>query len=257
MLPREHGAWAILIAPILVGLLGAPSFSPAAATLFSLGALAAFLSRTPLQALLAKPGDRRAQGWLAFYAALTAGAFLPLIVVLGCWKLLLFAVPAGLLMAENLNANKSGRRFSAFNEASGVMGLCLGAPAAYYAASFQLDARAWSLWLLCAAFFLGPIFYVKLAALQHRAVADKSALPSIAIMSRRSATYHGLALIAVVFWAAGGGIPALVVIPFAAALVKTLLRGARPPARVDFKSLGYAEVGYSTMFVVLLGFAFA
>ncbi|PIR15656.1 MAG: hypothetical protein COV48_13180 [Elusimicrobia bacterium CG11_big_fil_rev_8_21_14_0_20_64_6] len=257
MLPREHGAWAILIAPILVGLMGAPSFSPAAATLFSLGALAAFLSRTPLQALLARPQDRRALGWLAFYAALTAGAFLPLIIVLGCWKLLVFAVPAGLLMAENLSANKSGRRFSAFNEAAGVMGLCLGAPAAYYAASFQLDSRAWALWLLCVAFFLGPIFYVKLAALQHRAVTDKSALPTISLMHRRSATYSGLALLAVVVWAATGGIPALVVIPFAASLVKTLLRGSRQAERVDFKSLGYAEVGYSVMFVALLGFAFA
>jgi hypothetical protein len=78
MLPREHGAWAILIGPIMVGLIGAPVFSPAAAALFVLGALAAFLVRAPLQALLAKPGDRRAQGWLAFYTTLTAGAFLPL-----------------------------------------------------------------------------------------------------------------------------------------------------------------------------------
>ncbi len=256
MLPREHGAWAILIAPILVGLLSAPVFSPAAAALFVLGALAAFLIRSPLQALLAKPGDRRAWGWLAFYGALTAGAFLPLIVVMGCWKLLLFAVPALLLMAENLTANRSGRRFSAFNEAAGVFGLCLGAPAAYYAASFQLDARAWSLWLLCSAFFLGPIFYVKMAALQHRAVADKSAVAAIALMSRRSLIYHGLTLAAVVLWAATGGVPALTAIPFAAALVKTVLRGMRAPERVDFKSLGYAEVGYSVLFVVMMGFSF-
>ncbi|MEQ1920165.1 MAG: YwiC-like family protein, partial [Elusimicrobiota bacterium] len=203
-----------------------------------------------------KPGDRRAWGWLAFYGALTVGAFLPLIVVLGCWKLLLFAVPALLLMAENLAANKSGRRFSAFNEAAGVFGLCLGAPAAYYAASFQLDARAWALWLLCSAFFLGPIFYVKMAALQHRAVVDKSALPALENMRRRSLAYHGAVLIAVLLWAINGGVPALAAIPFAASFIKSLLRGAGAPARVDFKSLGYAEVGYSVLFVVMMGFSF-
>lgn len=257
MLPKEHGAWAILIAPILVGLIGAPTVSPAAAALFCLGSLAVFLVRTPMQALWAKPGDRRALGWLAFYGALAAGAFLPLILLLGCWKLAYFAIPAGLLLFENLNANKTGRRFSAFNEAAGVFGLCLGAPAAYYAASFLLDARAWSLWLLCSVFFLGPIFYVKMAALQHRAVGDKGALPALDVMRRRSTLYHGLTLLAVGAWAATGGIPAPAAIPFAASLVKSLLRASRPAERVDFKALGYAEIGYSALFVAVIGLAYA
>lgn len=257
MLPREHGAWAILIAPILVGLAGAPSLSPAAAALFVLGSLAVFLSRTPLQALLAKPRDRQAQGWLAFYAALAAGAFAPLILLLGCWKLLYFAVPSAVLLVQNLLMNRAGKRFSAFNEAAGVFGLCLGAPAAYYAASFQLDARAWSLWLLCSLFFLGPIFYVKMAALQHRAVADPGALPALSVMRGRSTLYHALSMAAVAAWAATGGIALAATIPFAASLMKTVLRGRRPPERVDFKALGYAEVGYSALFVVVTGISFA
>lgn len=256
MLPKEHGAWAILIAPILVGLIGAPVVSPAAATLFCLGSLAVFLVRTPLQTLLSKPGDPQALRWLAFYGFLAAGAFLPLIVVLGCWKLLYFAVPSIALLAENLFANKAGRRFSAFNEAAGVLGLCLGAPAAYYAASFELDSRAWSMWLLCSLYFLGPIPYVKMAALQHRAANDKAALPALDGMSRLAAVYHALALVVVGVWAATGGLPALATIPFAAALLKTTLRAARKPERVDFKALGYTEIGYSTLFVALTGFGF-
>lgn len=257
MLPLEHGAWAILLAPIIIGLIAAPVLSPLAALLFVLGALAVFVSRAPLQVLLAKPRDRRAQGWLAFYAALAAGAFIPLILLLGCWKLLYFAVPSGLLLAENLLANRSGKRFSAFNEAAGVFGLCLGAPAAYYAASFQLDARAWSIWLLCSAFYLGPIFYVKTAALQHRAVADPGALPALAAMRVRSNLYHVLTAAAVGAWAATGGVPSATIIPFVAALLKSVQRGLRSPERVDFKSLGYSEVGYSVLFVVVMGFAFA
>ncbi|MDP3543160.1 MAG: YwiC-like family protein [Elusimicrobiota bacterium] len=257
MLPLEHGAWAILLAPILIGLIAAPIFSPLAAVLFVLGALAVFVSRAPLQVLLAKPRDRRAQGWLAFYAVLATGAFVPLILLLGCWKLLYFAVPSGLLLAENLLANRSGKRFSAFNEGAGVFGLCLGAPAAYYAASFQLDARAWSIWLLCSAFYLGPIFYVKMAALQHRAVADPGALPALSAMRARSNLYHVLTAGAVGAWAATGGVPSATAIPFIAAFLKSVQRGLRAPERVDFKALGYSEVGYSVLFVVVMGFAYA
>lgn len=257
MLPREHGAWVLLIAPILVGLLGAPIFVPAVAGLFLLGSLAAFLARAPLQVLAARPADRRARGWLAVYAALTAAGFLPLIAFSGRWKLLLFAVPAGLLLAQNLSANRSGRRFSAVNEAAGVLGLCLGAPAAYYAASSRLGLQAWLLWLLCAAYFIGPIFHVKMAALQHRTTVDAAALPKLERMRRLSTAYHGLALLGVGAWAAWGAIPAAAAIPFAAALTKTVLRGRRAPERVDFRSLGYLEVAYSILFVIVMGAAFA
>lgn len=256
MFPKEHGAWAILAAPILVGLLAAPSCSPAAASLFCLGALAAFLLRAPLQILMIRPYDSQALSWMALYLALTAVGFLPLIFLLGRWQLLFFAVPASLLLAENLFANRTGRRFSALNEVSGVLGLCLGAPAAFYAAYGDLGPKAWALWLLSSAYFIGPIFHVKMAALQHRTLADSSALPKLRQMRRLSAAYHGLTLVIIGGWAAQGGlITGAAVIPFAAAFLKTVARGFRGPERVDFRSLGYAEVAYSILFVVVMGAA--
>jgi hypothetical protein len=249
MIPREHGAWVLLFGPILLGLMSAPGFSPGAAGLFVLGATAAFMMRAPLQALCARPGDRRALRWLALYFALAAGSFQPLIVLLGCWKLALFAAPAGLMLAANLGANRSGRRFSALNEAGGILVLCLGAPAAYYAASFELGPRAWTLWALCSVFFLGPIFHVKMAALQHRAAADPSVLPGLERMRRLSIAYHALALAAIAAWAASGGPAWPAAIPFAAAFVKTIRRGSQSPERVDFRALGYLEVAYSVLFV--------
>lgn len=256
MFPKEHGAWAILAAPILVGLLAAPSCSPAAAGLFCLGALAAFLTRAPLQVLLIRPYDGQALSWMALYSALTLVSFLPLIFSWERWQLLFFTVPVSFLLAENLFANRTGRRFSALNEAAGVLGLCLGAPAAFYAACGDLGSKAWALWLLCAAYFIGPIFHVKMAALQHRAVADSSALPKLRHMRRLSAAYHGLILAIIAGWAAQGGlITGAAVIPFAAAFLKTVARGFHGPERVDFRALGYAEVAYSILFVVVMGAA--
>ncbi|MBI3289132.1 MAG: YwiC-like family protein [Elusimicrobia bacterium] len=250
MPPREHGAWVVLAAPIFLGLLIAPVFSAGAAALFVLGALAFFLLRVPAQILWERPDDRGALRWLSLYAAVTLGSFLPLIVLLGRWKLLLLAVPAGLLLAANLHANRSGRRFSALNEASGILGLCLGAPAACYAASAELAPRGWALWLLCSGFFLGPIFHVKMAALQHRGAADPAALPGFERMRRLSTAYHAMALLAVVAWAADGGVAWPAMVPFAAAFFKTVKRGLSAPERVDFRSLGRLEVAYSVLFVI-------
>lgn len=233
-------------------MLAAPGPLWPVASLFWLGALGAFLARTPLQALLSKPQDQSARLWLGLYAAAALLGFLPLFFFWQRWLLLAFALPVALLLAANLRANLTGRRFSAANEAAGVLGLCLGAPAAYYALSGGLQARAWSLWLLSGIYFLGPIFHVKLAALQHRASADASFLPDLKAMRRRSLAYHGLALAAVVLWGALGDLPAAAAIPFGAALVKAGLRALQEPQRVDFRRLGFQEVGYTILFVICL-----
>lgn len=255
MLPQEHGAWAILIAPVVVGLFAAPSCEPLAAFLFCLGSLAAFLIRSPLQALLANRRNLLAWRWLAVYGVAVLAGFGPLLLGKGRWLLLAFSVPAIALLAENLTANRSGRRFSAFNEAAGVLGLCLGAPAAAYAVSGALDARAWTAWALCALYFSAPIFHVKMAALQHRASGDAKALPALKRMSLASAVFHAASLAAVALWAWSGGVHPAATIPFAASLSKTLARAAKEPARVDFRLLGFAEVGYTVLFAAAAAFA--
>lgn len=256
MLPREHGAWAILLAPLLIGFFTAPSFSPLAAVLFTLGALAAFLMRTPLQALLARRNDRRALSWLALYAGLALAGFIPLILILGRWHLLLFALPVSVILAANLAANLHGRRFDAVSEAAGVIALCLTAPAAYYSASSNLGPQAWTLWLLCSAFFLGPIFYIKMAALQHRAAMDSAHLPGLARVRRLSAGYHGFVLAGVSAWEFFGTLSVLATIPFAVSLIKTLARGSHAPQRANFRALGYMEVAYSILFVIVMTLMF-
>lgn len=255
MLPQEHGAWAILIAPVVVGLFAAPSVEPLSAFLFALGSLAAFLIRSPLQALLADRRNARAWRWLAVYGACVLAGFAPLLLLKGRWLLLAFSVPAIVLLAENLAANRSGRRFSAFNEGAGVLGLCLGAPAAVYAVSGALDSRAWTAWALSALYFCAPIFHVKMAALQHRASGDAKALPALRRMSLASAVFHAASLAAIAVWAWSGGVHPVAVIPFAAALSKTLARAAQEPARVNFRALGFAEVGYTALFTAAAAFA--
>lgn len=251
MLPREHGSWALLAAPAALGLFMAPAGSPAASALFALGALGAFLSRVPLQSLALPRPDPAAPRWLAAYGGLAAAGFAPLILAYGRWALLAFGAAAVAALGASLALTARRKSLSWTNELLGVGGLALLAPAGYYSAHGRLEGEAWTAWALAAAFFSGPLFYVKAAALEHRAARDASAAAELAAARKRSVAYHaGTASLAVAA-AAAGGIPWLAAAPFVLALEKAWRRAGRPPRPVEFKRLGWQEVGYAAAFLAL------
>lgn len=257
MMPKEHGSWAVLIAPILVGFAAAGGPSWPVALAFAAAALGGFLIRVPLQSLASPNPAAGAWRWAAGDAALAAAGTAPLLLVHGRWALLGFALPAAALLAYNLRANQRRQTFSYANEMLGIGGLCLGAPAAFYAARGSLAPEAWWSWAACSLYFLGPIFDVKAAALRHRAAADRALLPALARQRRLAIVYHGYALLAVGAAALAGPLPPLTAVPFAAALLKTWRRSRLRPGRVDFRALGYAEVGYAVVFTAALGLGWA
>ncbi len=253
MLPKEHGSWAVLIVPIVVGFAAAGGGAPPAMLFFCCAALGGFLLRPPLQSLASPKPEAAAWPNLALHGTLALAGLLPLLFAYGRLGLLGFAVPAAALLALDLLVHRGRRSFGMAAELSGIVILCLGAPAADYAARGTLSADAWCVWLLSAAFFAGPVFFVKMAALQHRASSDKSLTGELSRLRRTSAAYHAAALAAASAAAVWGPAPAVAPLPFAVALAKTLLRGARPPAKASFRRLGYQEVGYSVFFGLVLG----
>jgi len=255
-MPREHGSWAVLIAPILVGLAAAGGGPPAPVALFCAAALGGFLLRAPLQSLLSPSPSPGAWAWLAADGVAAAAGALPLIFVYARWGLLGFAVVAAVLMVLNLRANLARRAFSFANEILGIAGLCLGAPAAFYAARGVLAPAAWQAWVLSAAYFVGPVFDVKAAALRHRAFSDASCRSDWERMKFLSLAYHAAALAVVCLAAFFKWAPAAAVLPFLAALHKTWSRGRLAPGRVDFRRLGFAEAGYSVFFALSVGLGF-
>ncbi|MEK9144834.1 MAG: hypothetical protein AAB339_04405, partial [Elusimicrobiota bacterium] len=56
--------------------------------------------------------------------------------------------------------------------------------------------------------------------------------------------------------ASGAATHWLAAVPFAAALIKTLSQGARAPRRMDFRRVGYGEIGHSLVFASALLAAF-
>lgn len=189
VLPTEHGAWAWLIIPFIVGAVVAGKLGPfgekAALSLFLtfIGGLCAFLMRQPATVWLrARQGKARradkplAAGWTLGFAGL-AGLCLLGLLALGRMLLLWLLVPLGAILGLYLAAALKGRaeRRALWMELAGAVGLALMAPAAFIAATGRLDPAIWSLWVIMAMQNALSVFYVRLRlADTHRRLTNRA-----------------------------------------------------------------------------------
>lgn len=158
VLPKEHGAWAMLIVPFAVGAavyelnwLQFPLF---------LGWFFLYLSSYPL--LMISRNQRNAvqySKWLVIYGAI-AVAFLiaPLIYYPGL--LWLGAVLLPVLSVNVYFARTNGER-NLFNDFTAIAGLSLGAVASGYVGSGSWHTQLILAWLYCVLFFMDSVFFVK------------------------------------------------------------------------------------------------
>ena len=103
--------------------------------------------RPPLRAIFfPKQGDSEAWASLTIPSILVLGGILPLFRYYGRIGLVGFAIPAAGLLAMDLVVQRGRRSFGIASELSGILILCLGAPAAYYAAHGILNSEAWWVW---------------------------------------------------------------------------------------------------------------
>lgn len=217
-MPREHGAWGILLIPFAtaVGVAGVWNL-PLALLLVSI--LCFYVARTSYL----KSNTR----WTFMLLAASGAATLPLLLVWKLWWLAAFGV-----VATPLAFRKTER--SVPMQLLAVAGLTLTAPAAWYVATGQLDCR---LWLLNALYFAGGVFYVKMHI--ATAIARRPA--------QRAATliyYGALAIVAAWWWPVG--------LAFAPVIVRAFVGVARLTPVLRIKRLGWTEVAYSLVFLVTL-----
>lgn len=254
MLPREHGSWAMVVAPALVGWLAAGGGPSGAAAFFTLALFGAFLARTPLTVLVADQNDARARAWLGAYGAAAAAGLAGLVHFYGRWGLLPLGVPAAAVMAASLWYAARKRAMTEAHELLGVAGLSLGAPGAHFAATGAWSAEAVWLWALSTLFLSGPVFHVKMLVC-NRIASVPTPAPGAGERADRatieSAVYHGAALLAVIAAVVAEAVPAVAAVPFLGALGKTLYYAARRGARLELKRVGWQEVAWTVVFVVV------
>lgn len=262
-LPKEHGSWAMLAVPLVLGLTVAPAWHWRILALVA-AALAFFLLRYPL-ALLVKTRKRATAGragfwaWAAVYGGLAALSGGWLLLAHGLWWLLPMGLLGGLLVLFHLWLVARRQEMSLAGELAGIAGLALGAPMAYYAASGRLDGTALVLWLINTLYFGGTVFYIKLKVRQQPRLPAPHRPGERLVKAKACLTYQAAALSLVVLLAALRWAPLLAPLAFVPVTVK-VVRGAwqwQDRKSLSLTRLGVAELVHSVAFSVLVIVAFA
>jgi hypothetical protein len=172
IVPREHGAWGILLVPLVTGaaagLLSGGRAWPLAP--LSIAALALFWLRTPLESWA---GTTPIRARTAEEIALVRNAVMLLSVVSLAalawlfwggqnWGLLWIGAVAGGAFLGQALVKRAGRSMRTAAQIVGAAGLTAAAPAAYYVVTGRLSAAAWSIWIANLLFAANQIVFVQL-----------------------------------------------------------------------------------------------
>lgn len=172
LFPREHGAWGLLLVPMITG--AGVAFHECShifpLILLSTAALALFWLRTPVESLLGTSAMRAETSQegravksaiviLGAIAAVTLGALLWAGRNIELWPL--GAAVAAAFIAQAL-LKKIGRRGRMLSEMVGTIGLTAAAPAAYYVITGNFNVTAGMLWFANLLFAGDQIHYVQL-----------------------------------------------------------------------------------------------
>jgi hypothetical protein len=242
-LPAEHGSWGLVLEPIGLGLLVAPS-GPGA--LLGVAAFAAFLTRWPLKMALrwrGAPTPRAAWAW-RFALAYAGAALLALAGVL--------AAAGAAPLAPLLAASPLAAVFLVYdvrNESRGWQAELAGAVAFATVTAAIARAGGWALAPACAlsaalaARAITTVLYVRARIRLDR---DRPAGRIIVLAA------HGAALAAVGALTTARLVPALALAPSVVLAARAALGLAPNRRRVSIKTIGFLEVGFGVFTVLAL-----
>jgi len=261
--PREHGAWGLLLVPLFTGTVAgmAPEYRVGPLFAFLVAALALFALRTPVESLAgtgaisaSTAGERRVALLAALCFAAPAAGTLVFLLWRGWYSgLLLLGAASALALVAQAVLRKMGRGTRMLSQLVGAISLTCTAPAAYYIGSGRLDTRAFVLWAANWLFAADQIHYVQL-----RIHAARAATPAEKLARGKWFLAGQVLLLAALLAAARlSYLPPLAILAFVPALARGaawFFRGAEP---LDVRRLGWSEMKQGVAFGVLLALVFA
>jgi hypothetical protein len=172
IVPREHGAWGLLLVPLFTGV--AAGFAPEhriwPLLMFTVAALSLFWLRTPVESLIgtgplaASTGRERR---MALITSISLAALATACLAGLMWKghnlqLLLLGGATALAFLVQSVLRRLGRKTRMVSQLVGAIGLVCTAPAAYYIGTGRLSERAFVLWVANWIFAGNQIHFVQL-----------------------------------------------------------------------------------------------
>ena len=263
VLPREHGAWGLLLVPMVTGagvaFRESSHFVPA--LLLLVATLALFWLRTPVENLLgtsalrAQSADER-RVIASVIAVLAAVAALALGTLLWAGQnryLWLIGVAAGVAFVGQALLKKLGRSTRMLSEIVGTIGLTASGPATYYVITGKFGTMAWVVWIANLIFAGDQIHYVQLRIHTAR-------IEGFAEKLKRGWAFAAgqLAMTAALTIACLSGlIPAIASVAFSPLLFRGWFYFIQKPAPLAVRKLGWNELSHAVAFSVLFIAAFA
>jgi hypothetical protein len=284
IIPREHGAWGLLLVPMITGAGVAfhLTFRPVPVALLLIAALALFWLRTPVESLLGTSAIRaqtktERRKVAIVIAVLGTVAIAVLVELLWAGRnpaLWLIGAVAGLAflgqallklmlrwaprpsgdsppqasVARNLNSLLHfPHRLRMLSEIVGTVGLTSAAPAAYYVVTGKLGLTAWLLWLANLFFAGNQIHYVQLRIHSAKIEGFRAKLAqgwSFAV---------GQAVMTIALTAAGvlGLMPQFLSLAFVPVLFRGWFYFIQRPAPLGVRRLGWSELAHAVTFCLL------
>lgn len=251
MLPREHGAWAMLLVPYILGT-AAAGWPGWPSLLLIASVLLLFTASRPMELALQTHGAG-AVARLAIYTALGVASGTGLLVVFGRWLLVPLAAFAGAVLAAQLLLRRRRVDRTWQVRLVSIAALSAAGPAAYYASSGAWDTRALAVWGLAFLHSGASVFHVRL---YYRPPAgNRSAVEDRMLAERRMIAYVVAAIAAVAGLALVGLFPPLGVVALLPLAVKTVVACRNRASRPTLKEIGAAEVAHSALFLLLAAVA--
>lgn len=259
ILPREHGAWGIVLIPFLTAVAIAGRLTlPVLLALVAV--LLAFVARYPLQLLLVPALYRRAgspplarlRSLALAYGLLAAGAGILLVVTWEFYLLLAVGLLVLLFFIFHLWLGRRGNDRGWSAALVGTVGLTLSGPVGWIAATGKLDQTGLLVWGLNCVFFCAGIVYVK-SRIRSRLVVHR---PELRQVTRFMLSFHLAVVLFVLALAFLRWVPPLIVLPFAVAAARAIWGAGREGQPFVLRRLGWSEVALSVFFATFLTLGF-
>lgn len=274
MLPKEHGAWAMLLMPYLMG--SAAGWGGWASFLLLVSILCLFVASRPLEVLLrnshprllarsqregpiaasseedsARERRRQAALRLVLYLGIGGSAGLLLALLYRLWALPAMAIAAGVPLAAQLPLRRRGLDRTWPARLLSIAALSATGPAAYYAGTGSLDWHTLAVWLIAFLYSGASVFYVRLVYQPPVRLKAASLEEGRHRARRQLLVYLGILALSLVLLIPLGWLPPLSSLAFVPLLLKVAWAWRKTDYHPTLKQIGLAEIGHSSLFTLL------
>lgn len=258
VVPREHGAWGILLVPLFTGACIGASRGGGLRdlTLFLAAALAMFWMRTPLESWLGTSpmkAHTAAERKSVMLATLGIGAIAAVSLGLLLWGgrnpgLVLIGALACAAFAIQAVIKRFGRTMRMPAQIIGAIGLTSTAAGAYYVVTGHLDVRAYGIWAANWIFAADQIHFVQIRLHNSRVSGVGQRL-----LSGRYFFIGQVVMLAVVALASKlGVVPSVALLAFVPVVTRGVAWFFEKPAPLELHWIGITELVQSITFGAIL-----